>query len=119
MLFECGALNRKENVAVFCFDKVAQVYAPGLQKKEHQFMFVPPFPVDTKMLPPDFQMEYIELQSDIQLKDLIVSLYQTSISPLLSEKYPSLHHHILFTAWLLALHTCMTKDEAKEERNFI
>ena len=86
MLFECGALNRKENVAVFCFDKVAQVYAPGLQKKNCQFMFVPPFPVDTKMLPPDFQMEYIELQSDIQLKNLIMSLHQALIRPLLPQR---------------------------------
>ena len=40
-------------------------------------MFATPFSVDTKTLPANFQMECIELQSDIQLKNLIMFLYQT------------------------------------------
>jgi len=38
------------------------------------------------MLPLNFQMEYVELQSDIQLKNVIMSLYQTPVSPLLAER---------------------------------
>lgn len=46
-------------------------------------------------------MECIELQSDIQLKNLIASLYQTVIR----KKYPLLHGHALFMPLLLAVPT--------------
>ena len=49
-------------------------------------MFARPFSVDTNTLPASFQMEFIKLQSDIQLKNLIMSLYQTFIIPVLARK---------------------------------
>ena len=49
-------------------------------------MFAKSFSADINTLPTDFQMECLELQSDIQLKYLIISLYQTFIRPLLTEK---------------------------------
>ena len=65
-------------------------------------IFVIPFSVNIKILPVNFQMECIELQSDIQHKDLIVSLYQTSMSFLVSERdiphltiTPYSHHDFL------------------------
>ena len=54
--------------------------------KNHQFTFATQFSIDVSMLPLNFQMEYVELQSDIQLKNVIMSLYQTPVSPLLAER---------------------------------
>ena len=48
-----------------------------------------------------FQIECIELSSDIQLRNLIVSFYQNFIR----EKYPLLHSRTLFMSLLLAVHT--------------
>ena len=39
-----------------------------------QFIFISPFSVDINTLTANFQMECIELQSDIQLKNMIMSL---------------------------------------------
>ena len=71
-------------------------------QKNHEFMFVTPFSVNRSTLSADFQVELMELQSDIQLKNLIMSLYWTSISPLLPKKsipcfttMPCSHHHFL------------------------
>jgi len=50
-------------------------------------------------------MECMELQSDIQFKNLIMSLYQTFIG----KKYPSLHNHALFMSSLLAVRTFVNK----------
>lgn len=47
--------------------------------------FQAPLPVDTNTLRADFQVECIELQSGIQLKNPIMSVYQTFIRPLLRE----------------------------------
>jgi len=65
-------------------------------------MFETPFSVDINALYEDFQMEIMEFQSEIQFKYLIMSLYQTFISPLLPEKNilcftttPYLCHHFL------------------------
>jgi len=57
-------------------------------------------------------MEHTELQSDIQLKNLITSLYQTFIR----EEYPSLHGHALFICFWQYTHLWATvvKDEAQE-----
>ena len=72
-------------------------------QKDHEFMFVTPFSVNRSTLSADFQVELMELQSDIQLKKLIMSLYWTSISPLLPKKsipcfttMPCSHHHFFF-----------------------
>jgi len=46
-------------------------------------MFAKSFSADINTLPTDFQMECLELQSDIQLKSLITSLHPTFIRPLL------------------------------------
>ena len=66
-------------------------------------MFATPFSVDVNMLPVDFQMERIELQSDIQLKEKLdrVSSLDFHRSCLPRDKYPWLHitpyscHHSL------------------------
>jgi len=70
--------------------------------KNHTFLgiFVIPFFSWHNPLPANFQMDCIQLQSDIQLQYLITSLYLTSISPLLPEKYPSLRNHTFFTSLL-------------------
>ena len=66
-----------------------------------------PFSVSIKTLPTHFQMKCIELQSDIQLENLIMSLYLTFIRPLTMEKYPSFHHHALFMSSLFgSTYTC-------------
>lgn len=46
----------------------------GLSKKIIDFMFAAPFSVDINTRAADFQTERMELQSDVQLNDLIVSL---------------------------------------------
>jgi len=62
-------------------------------QKNHQFMFVTLFSVDINTLPTNSQTECIQLQSDLQLKNLVMSLYQIFITLLLPErdKYLSLH----------------------------
>ena len=39
------------------------------ENNQYFAIFVTPFSVDINMLPANFQMEYIELQSDIELKE--------------------------------------------------
>jgi len=61
---------------------------------------VTPFAVDVKRLPANFQMARMELQSDTQLKNVIISLpdfYKTSFT---REIYLSLHNHTLSTPLL-------------------
>ena len=55
-------------------------------KKNHQFIFVTLFSLDINTLPANFQMEWIELQSDTQFENMIMSLYQAFIRPFLQEK---------------------------------
>jgi len=66
-----SALNGKEHTAML-----------SVLVKEFQTLF----PVDINTLPADFQMEHIELQSGIQLKNPIMSVHQTYIRPLLPER---------------------------------
>jgi len=72
--------------------------------KHHHFfcIFATPFSVDVNTLPANFQIECIGFQSDVQLKNLIMSLYQTVIRAILPEKYtpqftimPYSCHHFL------------------------
>lgn len=70
-------------------------------KKNHEFGFVKPFSVDTNTLPASFQMHCTELQSDIQLKNLIMSYKSLVERHLLKEgKYLSHHNHTLFMSLL-------------------
>lgn len=55
------------------------------KKKNHKFIFVTPFSVEINTLPANFQMKCIDLQSDIQLKNVTTSLYKTFIRPLSAE----------------------------------
>ena len=78
------------------------------KKKKKEFMFVTSFSVDINILPENFQMECIKLQSDIQLKNLIMFLYQTFLRPLLPEKnilrfitIPYSCHHFLAESTLV------------------
>ena len=77
--------------------------------KKHHFggIIATPFSVDINTLPANFQMECIELQSDIQLKLKFdhVSLLDIYKPSLTREKYPSLHNHTLFMPWLFG--TCV------------
>lgn len=68
-------------------------------------MFAAPFSVDKNTLLANFQMECIELQWDIQLKNLVMSLLDFRKTSLNREKYPSFHSHALFVLWLLAVCT--------------
>ncbi|XP_023227897.1 general transcription factor II-I repeat domain-containing protein 2A-like [Centruroides sculpturatus] len=65
-------------------------------------IFATPFTVDIPMLPATFQMECIELQSDIQLKEKFdhVSLFDFYKSYLPRDIYPTLHSHALFMSSL-------------------
>ncbi|XP_041419118.1 general transcription factor II-I repeat domain-containing protein 2-like [Xenopus laevis] len=72
------------------------------ENKQHFAIFATPFSVDINMLPANFQMECIELQSDFQLKEKFdhVSLLDFYRSYLPRDKYPSLHNHALFMSSL-------------------
>lgn len=74
------------------------------------------------MLTTNFQTEHMELQSDIQLNILIMSLYQTFKRPLFPEKkIPPMHSHTLhiITFWqYVHLWATLFKDEAEEELKF-
>ena len=61
-------------------------------------IFATPFSVDIHLLPGKFQMECIELQCEIQLKDKFnhVSLLDFYKIYLPRDKYPTLHNHALF-----------------------
>ena len=65
-------------------------------------IFVTLFSVGMNMLPANFQMECIELWSDIQLKDKFdcVSLLDFYRSCLPGDKYPLPHNHALFMSSL-------------------
>jgi len=83
-------------------------------KKIYQLTFETPFSVGINSLPVNFPMECIELQSDIQLKNLILTLYQIFRGLLLqeglwkaSEASPLLHSHALFMLVLFgSTHIC-------------
>ena len=60
-------------------------------------IFVIPFSVNISTLPGNFQMECIELQSDVQLKNLSVSLYFDK--PYLSRAISLIHNNALFMSW--------------------
>ncbi|XP_043917683.1 general transcription factor II-I repeat domain-containing protein 2B-like isoform X2 [Protopterus annectens] len=71
--------------------------------QQHFSIFATPFSVDINMLPANLQLECIELQSDIQLKEKflqesLLDFYKLYLS---KEKYPSLHEHALFMTSLL------------------
>lgn len=55
------------------------------KQKTHQFLcvFLTQFAVHINTLPVNLQMEYIELQSDVQLKNLIMSLYCIILRPVI------------------------------------
>ena len=83
-------------------------------------MFTTPQTVDLDTLPAHFQMECIELQPDIQLRSLTMSLYQTSISPVLAEKYPLLHSQALFMTLLFgSMHICEQLSRMKYRKSKI
>ncbi|XP_067123968.1 general transcription factor II-I repeat domain-containing protein 2-like [Centruroides vittatus] len=65
-------------------------------------IFATPFTVDIEMLPATFQMECIEFQSDIQLKEKFdhVSLFDFYKTYLPRDIYPALHSHALFMSSL-------------------
>lgn len=94
-------VKSKKYTALFSIGEIENKFQDCQKKKSIFGIFVTPFPVDISTLPATFQMECKELQSDIQLKNLLMSLYQTFISSLLVEKknihcftvaYYSCHH---------------------------
>lgn len=68
--------------------------------KNNQYfvIFATPFSVDINILPENFQIEYIELQSDIELKEKFhnASLLEFYKNYLPKNKCPSFHNHALF-----------------------
>ena len=76
---------RKVRTTKLCFPVWYRNFKIGFKigKKKNLFMFAKSFSADINTLPTDFQMECLELQSDIQLKSLITSLHPTFIRPLL------------------------------------
>ena len=62
-------------------------------KKKNQFLFITSFSIDINTLSANFQQKCTELQSDIQLKNLIMSLPDFHNPCLTREKYPFLHSH--------------------------
>ena len=73
------------------------------RKNQPSFLiFATPFSEDINILPANLQMECIELQSDIQLKEKFdnVSLMDFYKIYVPREKYPSLHNHALFMSSL-------------------
>ena len=64
--------------------------------------------IDINKSPENFQMECMELQSDIQLKNLTMCGYQIFIkTSLTSKKYPLLHNHALYMSLLFgSMHIC-------------
>jgi len=80
------ALNSKEYAAALSV--VIKEFENRFQDgwKDNQFMFVALFSVDVSTWPVNIQMECVELQSVTQLKNLTLSLYQTSLSLLLPER---------------------------------
>jgi hypothetical protein len=101
-----GPVNN-EKYAALLFDLI-QEFENRFQdfRKNHQSfgIFTTPFSVDINILPANLQMECIELQSDIQLKEKFdhVSLldFYKIYEYLPREKYPSLHNHALFMSSL-------------------
>ena len=66
------------------------------------YLIATPFSVDVNSLSGNFQMDGIELQSDIPLKEIFGHLslpdfYKTYYN---REKYPSLHNHTIFMSSL-------------------
>lgn len=59
---------------VFCLEKGIWEQFQDYQNN-HKFMFVTPFSASRNTLPVNFQMDYMELQSDIPLKNWIMSHY--------------------------------------------
>ena len=70
------------------------------------------FSVDVNKLPANFQMECIELQSDIQCKEKFdhVSSLDFNKTALTSEKYPSLHNHALLMSLLTVSMYCCFQE---------
>ena len=93
--------SKKIHSFAFHFDKGIWEGVSRLPKKSSLFwgLFATPFSVDIHTLPGNFQMKCIELQSDIQLKNVTTSVYFYK-SSLTREKHPSLHSHILFMSSL-------------------
>ena len=81
-------VNRKKICSFnLCFDNELENMFQDCQKSHKFFgIFATPFSVNINTLPANFQMECIELQSDTQLKNLILSFYQTFIISVLAEK---------------------------------
>jgi len=71
-----------------------------IAEKNYQFMLATQCSVNISTLTEDFQMERTELQSDIQLKNMIMSLLDLYKHSLIREIYPSLHNH---TSFMLSL----------------
>ena len=84
-------VNRKKICSFnLCFDNELENMFQDCQKSHKFFgIFATPFSVNTNTLPANFNIECIELQSGIQLKNMILPLYQNFISPILLEKKTS------------------------------
>lgn len=82
-----GALN-SEYAALFSFLILKFENRFQDYRKNHQFfvIFVTPFSVSINTLQANFQVKWIELQSGIHLKNVVMSLYQISIKTILPEK---------------------------------
>lgn len=66
MLVEHSSKNSEKYSAVLSF--LTKEFENSRLLKKSQFAFVTPFSADINILPANFQVEYIELQLDIQIK---------------------------------------------------
>lgn len=89
-LAERSFVNSKKVCSRACHcDKGIWEQLSRLQKNHQCFgIFATPFSISTNTLPENFQEECIELQSDPEFKNLIMSLHWTFISPILANISP-------------------------------
>lgn len=110
-------VNSKKYAAMPCF--LIQGFENGFQdcwNKWWTFLYISaPFSVNMNTLPVNFQVECIELRSDIHLRNLTLSLYHALISPLLPEREippPSQTHLIRVTTFGQHVHLWTTVFKA-------
>ena len=94
-----------EKYAALIFDLIQEFenrFQDFHENNQYFAIFATPFSFYIKILPASFQREYIQLQSDIRLKEKFdrVSLLDFYRSYLPRDKYPLLHNHALFMSKL-------------------
>lgn len=95
-----GAVNKEKYIS-FLSDLIHEFETRFQDFRKHDILFIifaTPFSVEIHLLEADLQMECIELQADIQMKEKFhqFSLLDFYKIYLPKEKYPAIHKHALF-----------------------